>query len=182
MKTKGVVGSVIVIMLLCIIGYFGWDLFSSSGVATKNVEYITPSKTGHEGELLPGFSLLLSDSLRYVNTKDVEKGQPIVLFYFGPNCPYCRAEMKKIIRDMENLRNVRFYMITPFPVSEMKQFIEEFRLQTYSNITTGNDVKLEFGNYFKVKGIPFMAIYDSDMKLVAAFDGGVSPAQIRKMI
>ena len=47
-----------------------------------------PEKTGLEGKIMPSFKLLLEDSITYVDTKNIPIGKPVVLFYYGPHCPY----------------------------------------------------------------------------------------------
>src|SRR5258708_38332898 len=79
-------------------------------------------KTGLEGQLLPKFDLLLSDSTSWLNTSSIQTGKPIVLFYFSPYCPYCMAQTKVIIDNIDKLKNVQIYMVTNYPFGAMKSF------------------------------------------------------------
>lgn len=138
-------------------------------------------KTGLEGRELPDFTLLLTDSSTYLNTKDIPFGQPVVLFYFGPNCPYSRAQMEEILKNVSKLQSFRFYVITPWPFSEMKRFYDKYQLNKYSNIVTGYDVNNFIRTYFKIEKIPYTAIYEENKKLKGAFLGMVSSKTIKEI-
>jgi thiol-disulfide isomerase/thioredoxin len=153
----------------------GYQMLLGNG----KVGYIRPVVTGHEGELLPNIELLLSDSTSYLNLQSIRSGIPIVLFYFGPDCPFCQSEIEEIITNMPHLRKVRFYLITPYRYSDMKGFINKYQLYEYDNIITGVDYKFKFGSYFKTQVIPYLAVYSSDRRLLAAFAGNIKYGQIK---
>src|SRR5579872_191676 len=82
----------------------------------------TPEKTGLEGKPLPSFKLLLTDSSTNFDTRNIPGDKPVVLFYFGPYCPYSRAQMEEIIKNMNQLQDVRFCLFTSYPFTQMKDF------------------------------------------------------------
>jgi len=122
-------------------------------------------KTGLEGKTMPYFDLLLPDSITYLNTRDIPKGKPIVLFYFGPSCPYSQSEMEDIVSDMQQLKDIRFYIFTHAPFPAMKAFYQHYRLKQYGNIVAGIDSANFFEHYFKAPGFPYLAIFDGQKKL-----------------
>jgi thiol-disulfide isomerase/thioredoxin len=140
-----------------------------------------PEKTGLEGKMIPSFSFLLSDSTSYLNTQHIPSDKPVVFFDFGPNCSYSRAQMEEIIEDMGTLKDIRFYLLTAFPFSEMKAFYTHYQLDKYPNITVGVDSNNFFNDYFEIRGVPYLAIYGKDHKLNAAFIGKVPVRQIREI-
>ncbi|SKD04327.1 hypothetical protein SAMN05660461_2816 [Chitinophaga ginsengisegetis] len=153
----------------------GYQMLLNDG----NVGYIRPVVTGHEGELLPSIELLLSDSASYLNLQSIRSGIPLVLFYFGPDCPFCQSEIEEIIVNMAHLRKIRFYLITPYGYSDMKRFVDKYQLHKYDNIIIGVDYKFKFGSYFRTQVIPYLAIYSGDRKLLAAFAGNMKYRQIK---
>jgi thiol-disulfide isomerase/thioredoxin len=138
-----------------------------------------PQKTGLEGKPMPSFDLLLPDSMTTFSTGSIPEGQPVVLYYFGPNCPYSKAQMKEIVDNIGTLRDIRFYVFTTWPFDEMKSFYEHYELKKYPNIITGLDYNAFFVDYFKAQGVPYMAIYGKDKKLNKAFVGKVYSSQIK---
>jgi thiol-disulfide isomerase/thioredoxin len=123
------------------------------------------AKTGMEGKPLPSFTLLLPDSTSRLTTDSIQKGTPIILFYFSPYCPYCRAEMRNITDNMAKLSHIRFYVFTSYPFPLMKEFYTQYHLNRYKNITAGVDDKGYFSSYYKIKSVPFLAVYDKDKLL-----------------
>ncbi|OQP66623.1 TlpA family protein disulfide reductase [Niastella populi] len=141
-----------------------------------------PLKTGLEGKPLPSFSLLLPDSSTYLNTATIPSGHPIALFFYGPYCPYSRAQMEIILNNMSELKDVHFYVFTSYPFHDMKKFYDDYQLNKYSNITAGIDYKLVFSNYYQVPGVPYLAVYDKNKLLKQAFIGQVYSKQIKSAI
>lgn len=139
-----------------------------------------PVKTGMEGKPLPSFNLLLPDSTTYFNTAEIRGGTPIVLYYFSPRCPYCHAQMEDIVDNISTLKDIKFYVITSWPFSEMNNFYKHYQLRQYPNITVGYDYTYFFEKFFKITGVPYTAIYAKDKKLREAFIGKISARLIRK--
>lgn len=137
-----------------------------------------PVKTGLEGKPLPAFNILLPDSLTYFNTANVPTGKTVVLFYFSPHCSYCRAQMTEIIDDMNKLKDMQFYLVTSFSVSEMKNFYNEYKLARYSNIVIGRDTAAFVSNYFEALYVPYTAVFGKDKKLKKAFEGKIYSRQL----
>jgi len=138
-------------------------------------------KTGLEGQSLPAFNLLLSDGISNFSTGNIPIGQPAALFYFSPRCPYCRAQMNEILQNMDELKGIRFCMITNFPFPEMKHFYNEYKIGNYPNIIVGYDSLYAFSNYFKAEGVPYMAVYSRDKKLKGVYIGMAKTRDIKDL-
>ena len=139
-------------------------------------------KNGLEGKPIPAFSILLPDSITYFNIANVPPGKPMVLFYLSPQCPYCRAQLKDIIEDMNKLKEVQFYLVSSFPVSEIRRFSSEYKLDQYPNIVIGKDTSDVVANYFEAIYVPYTAIFGKDGKLKKTFEGKIYSRQIRSVI
>ncbi|MCS3801042.1 TlpA family protein disulfide reductase [Niastella sp. OAS944] len=140
-----------------------------------------PEKTGLEGKALPSYDFLSVDSVTHVNTGNTVEGKPIVLFFFGPSCPYSHAQMQEIIEDIDNLKNIQFYILTISPFNQMKQFYTHYQLNKYPNIVIGLDYKNSFDEYFAVPGVPYTVIYGKDKKMRGAFVGKIYSRQIKEV-
>lgn len=127
--------------------------------------------TGQEGKPLPNVNLLLMDSSTVVTQNNVPKGQAIVFFYFSPYCPYCRAETEEMVKNIHSLQNIKVYFVSSFPFSLIKSFYENYQLNKYRNITVAQDLGSSFGNYYKVPGVPYIAVYSGNKMLKQVFIG-----------
>jgi thiol-disulfide isomerase/thioredoxin len=141
----------------------------------------TQTKTGLEGKPLPAFTLLLADGATRLKSADIPEGKSFGIMIFSPHCPYCRAQTKQIIADRDKL-NMKFYFVTSYPFSEMKQYCDEYQLSKYPEIVTGFDSAYETSTYFGASGVPFVAIFGKDKKLKGAYMGNVNTSAIQSMI
>lgn len=156
---------------LCLFFVISWTLFTAFTAPTI-------SKTGLEGRPLFSFDLLLTDSLTHLNTSDIPKGQPFIVFGFDPYCTHCQAETDDIIKHISEFKNIHIYYITPYPFDRMKAFYDHFKLARFPNITMGRDPKSQFFSYFKVKVIPYAAIFDSQKRLKMVFASQTSAEKL----
>ena len=131
-----------------------------------------PQKTGKEGMAMPEFKILLTDSTTWLNTQTIPTTKPSVLFYLSPYCPYCKAQTEEIIEDIDKLKDIQFYFISNFPVQELRTYKKKFELGKYPNITIGMDTNNAVADYFEITGIPYLALYGKDKKLIKTFRGG----------
>lgn len=171
---------VIIMIFSGLILYTGvCKLMELSLINRKQAIYFrNPISTGHEGELMPDIKLFLPDSSSYIYLRSVPRDKPFVLFYFGPYCPYCQNQMKEIIRNIDKLKNINFYLITPYSYSDMMKFYGDFKIKEYKNIITGVDSESAFAQYFRPQKIPYLAIYNRKGRLNFAFMGNLSFEQI----
>lgn len=137
--------------------------------------------TGKEGQLLPEFNILLIDS-NYMNTKNIKSGKPTVFFIFSTYCPYCKSQLLSILDDTSALRNAHIYMISKEPMPELIQYYQAAHLEKYPNISMGVDTAGFLGDYMNIKGIPYLALYDSEKKLRKAYLGPTNISTIKKTL
>lgn len=157
-------------------------LFLSATIASCNSNSTSQPKTGMEGNLLPAANLLLVDSSTRLNTANIPAGNPIVVFIYNPHCPYCRAQMGEIASNMKNFSHVRFYLLTDAPFADIQSFYKDFQLQKYQNVISGIDSSNFFVNYFKVPGVPYMAVYDPQKKLKRVLLGKSDISEIKDVV
>lgn len=142
---------------------------------------VTRVKTGYEGKAMPTFSILLADSSK-LKMNNLNSGREAVFFFFGPHCPYSKAQMREIVNNIESLRDYDFYVFTNSTFQEMKQFYSEFDLYKYSNVKVGVDDSNFFAKYFAIEGVPFLAIYDKSNHLNTAYLGRIHFKELRQIL
>jgi thiol-disulfide isomerase/thioredoxin len=128
-------------------------------------------KTGLEGKPMPTIDLISFDSLTHYNTTNSEPGKPTILFAFRPGCPYCRAQTRAIVSNIEALKDINIYMICVSESPLFKNYYEKYELNKYSNIKAGIDYNETFVNYFNASTVPYLAIYDKNKKLKQVLQG-----------
>lgn len=131
---------------------------------------------------LPSFTIQLMDTTVKFNTAQIPAGQPVVLFFFGPDCPYCQSLTREITQRMSELKNVRFYMATMADFKEIHFYDTLFKLDKYKNVTIGKDVSGFFLSYYKAPGFPYFAIYDKKKEFKQIVVGSVGVDSLKKVI
>lgn len=140
---------------------------------------LVAENTGKENLPIPAVDILLPDSITYLNIGKTNSLEATVIFYLSPDCPYCQAEIREIITHIDKLRFIQFYLITPYPFDDMKNFYDKFELSKYSNIQIGRDTKFVLGSYFRINSVPFLAVYGRNRKLTEAHLGNLKADQIK---
>lgn len=131
---------------------------------------------------MPSFNIQLLDTTVKLNTANIPKGKTVVLFFFGPDCPYCQALTREITKRMDELKDVRFYMATMSDFKEIQMYDTLFKLDQYKNVTIGKDIKGFFVTYYKAPGFPYLVIYDKKKEFKQIVIGGVGVDSLKKVI
>jgi len=117
---------------------------------------------------IPPFNMLLADGVTYHNADKIEKGKPLMIVYFDPECQHCQAFTKQIIKNISTLNSVQIVMICSVPgLPPLKKFVDAFSLGKYPNIKAGTEGMYQTTlKFYNVDTTPFVALYDKDQKLI----------------
>lgn len=126
---------------------------------------------------LPAFDIRLPDSGVF-NTYYIPEGRASVIMYFSPDCDHCEMQVDTFINHMDELRQVRFYLVTPLSLAQLRSFRDKLHLKRYPNIVTGRDEYSFIPKFFGVSYVPYIVVYDKQKKLVRSFEGGVKMADL----
>ena len=132
--------------------------------------------------VLPAFNIRLMDSVTIFNTYNIPSGKPIALMFFSPECKHCKHTMKGLLKGMDSIKNVQFYLLTSYhDMSMLRDFYKDFHLADYKNIQViGRDYEFFFFSYYGAKFVPDFALYDEHKKLVKLIEGEATASDIYK--
>jgi thioredoxin-related protein len=139
------------------------------------------NNTSMEGTPMPTFNLLKTDSKTIVSTNYGSNNKAIVFILISPSCPHCNAVIKDVTKHISTLSKIQFFIISPFPMEEIKALDKQYQLNKYKNVTIARDSEFFFQNYFKVKGVPFIAVYNNMKKLKKVLVGEVPSEEIKRI-
>lgn len=117
------------------------------------------NKGNVKNEKMPSISLLLLDSMSVLNTRDLPTNDPVILFFFEPSCPYCRAETESILKNIGQFRNTQFCFISSASLKDVKDFELKYKLRQYGNIRVGIDTGYVYVDHFRITGVPHTSLY-----------------------
>lgn len=130
---------------------------------------------------IPKIALIQGDSSAFTNA-NIPAGKPVVIIYFSPECGHCQLTAQEIYNDIDSVKDAFFVWVSYFPVPEIKDFAVKYKLAQYDNFKFGRDPRYAIPAFYKVKFTPFMAVYDTQGKLMQTFDQGTTPEMLATLI
>jgi thiol-disulfide isomerase/thioredoxin len=129
---------------------------------------------------IPPFELLRLDSTNFFKKEDLPKNQPVLIMVFSPDCDHCQHQMRDLLLDIEFFKNIQIVLATPEPFDKMKAFHQRFNLSKYPNIHLGRDTKFVLPPFYRMRNLPFLALYNKKGNLITAYDGNAKTADLVK--
>ncbi|HEY6899803.1 MAG TPA: thioredoxin-like domain-containing protein [Puia sp.] len=120
---------------------------------------------------LPPFHLLKLDSATYLTKEDVKKGHRTIIMFFSPDCDHCKHQTESILSDFKKFKDINIVMATYQPFEELKEFYSHYKLAEHTNIQLGRDEKFFLPPFYKIRNLPYLALYDKKGNLVNTFEG-----------
>jgi thioredoxin-related protein len=127
--------------------------------------------------IIPPFNLMQVDSTSLTKDK-IEKKHNTLIMFFSPSCEHCQHQAKDMIAGMDSLKDVQIVMATYQPFEEMVEFYNKYEIAKYHNIKMGRDTKYFLPPYFRMKSLPYLALYDKKGGLITIFEGNQSVAKL----
>jgi len=126
---------------------------------------------------IPPFDLLRIDST-HLTKNDIAKKQNTLIMFFSPDCSHCQHQTEDMIAAMDSLRDIQIVMATYQPFEEMVDFYQKYEVAKYPNIKMGRDTKFFLPPYYRMKNLPYMALYDKKGELITTFEGNQTIAKL----
>jgi thiol-disulfide isomerase/thioredoxin len=120
---------------------------------------------------IPPFHLLKLDSANYLTKDDLKKNRRTIIMFFSPDCPHCKVQTESILADMKDFSDIEIVMATYQPFSELKEFNEHYHMGEHPNFMLGRDEKFVLPPFYKIKNLPYLALYDKKGNLITTFEG-----------
>jgi thiol-disulfide isomerase/thioredoxin len=120
---------------------------------------------------IPPFHLLKLDSSSYLTKDDVKKNRKTIVMYFSPDCEHCKHEIESFLANWNKFKDIEIVMATYQPFSEMKDFNEHYKIYQHPNILIGRDEKFFLPPFYKIRNLPYLALYDKKGNLITTFEG-----------
>lgn len=134
-----------------------------------------------KGLTLPDFKLESPNGSAFYSD-NLPKNKQIVIILFSPECDHCRQLTKELTEQAHRFKKTHFVMSTTLPADKMKEFYEQYRIDRFRNITMGKDVLFFFSRYYQSHYLPFVAIYNRELKLTRVYDGTINAVQLFEQV
>jgi hypothetical protein len=131
-------------------------------------------KKGAIGKPMPTFTIQLLDGTSYLHSAEIPGDKNIVLFYFKATCPFCRAQMRDMVNNMDKFKDEQLFILTNEDLKSAKAFADYFKLNLLNNAIVGRDTGSVVLNTYRLIGLPFTAYYNKNKQLKTAYMGRMS--------
>jgi len=141
-----------------------------------------PAQQTVQKTAIPPFQLVLTDGSGF-SYKNLQKGRPLILVYFAPECDHCRVFMGSLLKSSKKFTHTQIVLVSYFPLPALQQFSHDFKLHQFPNIklgTEGNSFLIPA--YFKIGKFPFTAVFNKAGKLVATFKEAPSAEVLARFV
>lgn len=127
---------------------------------------------------LPSFTITRVPDSTAFSSETLQKGKPVIIMFFNPDCDHCQKEAKELVAYKEELKGIQIVMLSPASYTQVKTFYEAYNIAAMPNITMGLDVNYVMGLRYRPTNYPSLFIYDAAGKLAKAFVGNVGVLKI----
>jgi len=127
--------------------------------------------------VVPPFSLMKTDS-GWITKDGLKKNHPLIIMYFSPGCHHCVDQMEDMLKRKNDFNEIQILLATYQPLEELRAFEQKYKLYDYPNIQSGRDTKYFLQPFYRIRNLPYLALYDKKGKLVTTFEGNVKVDQL----
>ena len=120
---------------------------------------------------VPAFRLLEIDSVSLFTKDKLKKNKPVLVMVFNPECEHCKRETEEIIKHIDELKKVQIVMAAMSQYPAMKEFYSQYKLSEIKNIKVGQDFQYLLPTFYRIRSLPFLAMYNKKGNLLTTFEG-----------
>ena len=155
---------------------FVFVFISLTALAQK--DSVDMSAPFRKNPVIPSFDLLRPDSSTHLTKADISAKHKTLLMFFSPECTHCQHQTEDMLAAIDSLKDIQIVMATYQPFEEMVAFNQKYEIEKYSNIKLGRDTKYFLPPYYRMKSLPFLALYDTTGNYITSFEGNQKVATL----
>ena len=169
---KKILKTIIPILFISVLGYFGYQICIK----------IQHKKTVAENiKTLPKFEYHNIKGGIFSNA-NLKKDTPTLLIYFNSECEFCNEEAQMIHANIALFAGFQLIFVSFEKSSLIKAFATKHQLNAYDNVTFLSDTKASFATTFDVKSLPCLVLYDKNQKLIEKIKGQTKAETLLKKL
>ena len=127
---------------------------------------------------IPPIDLLKTDSSSHITKANINAKHKTLLMFFSPECSHCQHQTEDMLAAIDSLKEIQIIMATYQPFEEMVAFSQKYGIDKYSNIKLGRDIKYFLPPFFRMKSLPYLALYDNSGNFITSYEGNVKVSKL----
>lgn len=129
---------------------------------------------------LPDFSFTSTEN-GAVGKSDLDQGEPVIIFYFDPDCDDCLAQAGSIKSEIESFDGVQLLWISWAENTVLTAFKDEY-FPNNTNVYVLKDDSFMFDSYFGYSEVPAVYVYNKSWQQVGSFNDTVSIEELLSLL
>ncbi len=131
------------------------------------------------GTTLPPFAFELPDGSTL--TPSVLKEQPVIVFYFDPDCDHCNKQAKMISENADLFKGITMVWVSwAMTIEDNVNFYKKYFMNMSNKVYIARDTKFSFDTLFGYSEVPSIYIYNRERKRSASFEAETDPELLVK--
>jgi thioredoxin-related protein len=144
--------------------------------------FVAPDFVTAQSGKVPPFRMVQANG-KIFRAQDLPMGKPILLIYFSPECDHCVKMTQAFFKQAANFQKASVAFISFLPVDKMARFAKDYHLVKHPNMVAGTEGSTFLvRNYYRIKDLPFVALYTSNGDLVISFEKDVNLALLAEKL
>ena len=172
MRKKKIVLVSVILFVLCLLSYFGFNIVSKS---------IQKEQIAENLKVLPDFRFLDLDGSSFTN-ENLKFNHSTVFIYFNSECDFCQHEAQSISENLFELKDIQLLFVSNEPINIIKDFSEHYELSNQENIYFLHDGNNTFTSHFGANTIPHLLFYNTNKTLIKSHRGQLNAAGILNIL
>jgi len=161
------------LLLIALVGFSGFAFTQSN----KHVPNLNTEKG--IGTELPQFSFELPDGTTL--TQAVLEKQPVIVFYFDPDCDHCNKQAKMVKEQAEKFEGVtQIWVSWAMEVEANVKFFQKYFMEMPDKVFVARDIQFSIDQLFGYSEVPSIYVYDQEWKRSASFAAETDPDILMK--
>lgn len=123
---------------------------------------------------MPAYALQKITGGSFLANSVQKKGSPLVVVYFSPTCSHCIAFTQTLTANLKKFSpTVQFLYVSAYPAADIKSFAATQGLLKIPRFTLGHDSSFQLGQFYQLKELPAVFVYNNEGTLIDYFDAKV---------
>lgn len=120
-------------------------------------------------QTIPPFKMTMTNG-KVFTAANLQKGKPVVLIYFAPDCEHCQVLMNAFFKKADAFKKTQVVLVTFKPMADVAGFEKAYHTAKYPNIKVGTEgMSFYLRYYYKLEKTPFTALFNKKGNLVYSY-------------
>lgn len=121
------------------------------------------------GADLPQFAFELPDGSTL--TPSVLAEQPVIVFYFDPDCDHCNKQAKMVSENADQFEGITMIWVSwALSIEDNVNFYKKYFMEMPDKVYIARDIQFSIDQLFGYSEVPSVYVYNKEFKRTASFE------------